>query len=409
MQEAGRRRTIYFLWTYVEWGGAQIYLISIMKRARPTWDVVVILPRNSLPDILNYLEGINVRYEFLNVCLDNGEASTVKRKLQRQWRRIHAEFTSFRYLLRYNLSENILHIETAPWQSWIFLTALAMRRANVFVTMHNFLPKAAPWREFVWKVRLHFVSRLPGFHIFTSNQDTKNKLKEWVEAKFWESIKVTYTAVDPSEIEGALNAEIDVAATRRRLGIEQNRFLVLCVGQFIDRKGRWVFLEAATQVLNIDKDVAFAWLTPTMPGEADLTRIEDYGLDGSFQLIRSESAGRERPDILNFFRIADVFALPSFIEGLPISLLEAMALGLPCISTNVYAIPEAIMHRETGLLIPAGDPAALAAAIIELKNDPLLRKKLSTAGSEFVLNTFDERTTAKIAISKYKECFKNAG
>ena len=76
-------------------------------------------------------------------------------------------------------------------------------------------------------------------------------------------------------------------------------------------------------------------------------------------------------------RLADVFALVSFQEGLPISLLEAMALKIPCISTNVNAIPEAVKHLETGLLIEAGDAEKLAEYFLKLKADKELREKLA--------------------------------
>lgn len=398
-----KKRQLIFLWNYIEWGGAQIYLLAIMKEARPDWDIVVILPRNSLPEILNYLDRLGVRYEFMDTCLDSDAAPTIKRKLIRQWRRVHAEIMSFRHLLRYNLRKSILHIETAPWQSWILLTALALRRANVFVTMHNFLPKSSAWREIVWKCRLQFVSRLPGFRIFPSNQDTKDKLKGWVGARFWDNMRVTYAAVNPPEIEDALRAEIDVAEIRRRHGIDENKFLILCVGQFIDRKGRWIFLDAARLVLAQDPDVVFVWLTPKMPTADETAKIEGYKLNDGFRLVLSESVGKTRHEVLMFFRIADAFALPSFVEGLPIALLESMALGIPSISTNVYAIPEAIKHLETGILIEAGDSFALAEAILKLKNDPKLREKLSISGRDHVLKNFDERAVARIAIKSYED------
>ena len=103
------------------------------------------------------------------------------------------------------------------------------------------------------------------------------------------------------------------------------------------------------------------------------------------------------------FRLADVFTLPSYVEGLPISLLEAMALGIPSISTNVFAIPEAVKHLQTGMLIEAGDDDALAASILTLKTDENLRQKLSAQGRAYVLQHFDEREVAKIAIASYRE------
>ena len=119
-------------------------------------------------------------------------------------------------------------------------------------------------------------------------------------------------------------------------------------------------------------------------------------------MVKSKSVGDERTDILSFFRVADVFALPSFVEGLPIALLEAMALGIPSISTNVNAIPEAIKTEETGILIEAGNSSQLAAAIKRLEEDKNLMTKLSAHGRDFVVGQFDEKVCADIVLKNYE-------
>lgn len=397
---------LIFLWNYVEWGGAQIYMLAIMKEAKADFDIVVILPRDSMPDILYFLDRLEIRHEFFDISVDGGTAPTLKHKLKRQWRRIRSEVASFRSLNKYDLSRSILHIEAAPWQSWILITALAMRRANVFVTMHNFMPRPSRLREFIWKCRLQFISRLPRFHIFPSNQDTKNKLKGWVANKFWDEMKVTTTAVDPVEIAEAVSSTIDKASMRTQHGLDGDKFLILCVGQFVDRKGRWVFLEAAKLALESDSNIAFVWLTPQMPEAGDLAKIDEYRLENAFRLVLSSDVGQSRNEVLAFFRVADAFALASFVEGLPIALLEAMALGLPSISTNVNAIPEAVKHLDTGILIEAGDAAALSEAFLTLKSSEMLRERLSTKGRNYVLTNFDETKVAHIAISSYKDALK---
>lgn len=401
-------RRLIFAWNYLEWGGAQVYLIAIMKLAMADFDVVVILPRASRPDILRYLDDIGVRYEFIDSHLDLGAAPTVARKIVRQYRRVITELETLRYLRRYDLPQSILHIDTSPWQSWFFLPRLAMRGANIFVTFHNSLPAAPAWREMIWKARMQIASRLRGFHIFASNKDTKESLRGWVEDEFWKGIRVTYTCVNPPEIEQALASASPRAVLREEFGINDDDLVVLCVGQFIDRKGRWVFLEAARTIAGSNPDVQFLWLTPKMPSDDDLAKIEGYGLGDRFKLVLSETVGQKRLDILTFYRIADVFTLASFVEGLPIALLEAMAMGLPSISTNVNAIPEAIFDHKTGILIEPDNAPQLADAILELKHDAELRAKLSAAGLEFVLANFDERVASRIAIEAYKECFADA-
>jgi glycosyltransferase involved in cell wall biosynthesis len=74
--------------------------------------------------------------------------------------------------------------------------------------------------------------------------------------------------------------------------------------------------------------------------------------------------------------LADVFVLASFAEGLPVALMEAMALGVPCVSTVIAAIPELIEDGRNGLLVPASNPEALRIALRKLANDPEYRIEL---------------------------------
>jgi glycosyltransferase involved in cell wall biosynthesis len=254
---------------------------------------------------------------------------------------------------------------------------------------------------------MQLVSRLPGFRIFASNEDTKLKLRKWVAPKFWESIPVTYTCVDPVGVKAVEDEGVDKKALRERFGIPTDKFVVLTVGQFIDRKGRWTLMEAARTATDIDGNMVFIWVTPTLPEGVDANRFESFGMGEKFRLIRSADLGGARLDVLRFFKVADCFALPSFVEGLPIAILEAMALGLPTISTNVFAIPEAVKHEETGLLVEAGDSDELCRSILRIKNDSALSRSLALAGRNFVLENFDERVASRIALDAFEGCFKD--
>ena len=392
-----------FAWNYVQWGGAQVWFLAIMKIARKDWDILVILPRTSSSEIVRYLTELGIEHKFVDYELDLDPANTIGRKLRRQLTRISIEWRTFRELMSFDVRSTVFQIEVAPWQSVAFLTAMSLRGAKVFLTLHNFLPDAPAWRRLVWKSRFQYVSRLPGINFFCSNQDTKNRLRGWVEDKFWDRIRVTFTAVDPPQIAEASSAHFDRNATLEKHGVSPDDLIVLCVGQFIDRKGRWIFLEAARRILSTETGLSFVWLTPQLPNAEDQTRLADFELGDKFRMVLSETLGKDRLDVLRFFRIADIFTLPSYVEGLPIALLEAMALGIPSISTRVYAIPEAVKDMETGILINAGDAAALADAIIKLKNDPALRKTLAERGREFVLEKFDEREAARSVIEAYTE------
>ena len=371
---------IVFVWNYVPWGGAQVYLLAIMKAAKADWDMQVILPAASNREIIRYLQQLAVPYKMVDHHLDIAPALRLRRKLSRHLTRIKVEYRTFRELLRYDVRTTVFHIDIAPWQSVAFLTAMSLRGAKVFLTLHNFLPEGWRWRRLLWWARFQFVSYLPGINFFASNEDTRQRLKGWVNDKFWDRIRVTFTAVDPPQIAVAAVAPFERADERRKYGVTPDDLVVLCVGNFIDRKGRWVFLDAARQVLTADDGISFVWLTPDPPSSEDQHRIAEYDLGLKFRLVQAEQLGKDRIDVLKFFRIADVFALPSYVEGLPIALLEAMALSIPSISTNVYAIPEAIRDRETGLLIEPGDSDALAEAILTLRRDSELRERLGQTG-----------------------------
>jgi glycosyltransferase involved in cell wall biosynthesis len=91
----------------------------------------------------------------------------------------------------------------------------------------------------------------------------------------------------------------------------------------------------------------------------------------------------------------DVYCLPCVwasdddVDGLPQMLMEAMACGLPAISTRLVGIPDLILHEETGLLVEPKQAEPLADALVRLRDDPALAARLSTRGRERVLAVFD--------------------
>ena len=85
----------------------------------------------------------------------------------------------------------------------------------------------------------------------------------------------------------------------------------------------------------------------------------------------------------------DALALPSFAEGIPVVLMEAMAMEIPCIATWITGIPEIIQHETDGLLVPPADAESLARAIARLMDDPELRRSLGQKGRLRILEKFD--------------------
>jgi glycosyltransferase involved in cell wall biosynthesis len=111
----------------------------------------------------------------------------------------------------------------------------------------------------------------------------------------------------------------------------------------------------------------------------------------------------ERSDVAAWLSAFDVYALPSLWEGLPNSLLEAMALGLPVVASRVDGVPEAVEHGKTGLLVPPSDPRALANALKGLAVDSAQRTALGAAAAAAVA----ERFTIRRMIGEYEETYSS--
>src|SRR2546423_244617 len=129
----------------------------------------------------------------------------------------------------------------------------------------------------------------------------------------------------------------------------------------------------------------------TRPGRAHLGRQgRELGLDGSVEL--PGAVGQD--SIRGFYERADLFCLPSFIEGLPVVLIEAMAMRLPVVATRVGGIPELVEDGTEGLLVAPGRADELAAAIARLARDPDLRVQMGEAGRRKVEMEFDVERSA---------------
>jgi glycosyltransferase involved in cell wall biosynthesis len=110
-----------------------------------------------------------------------------------------------------------------------------------------------------------------------------------------------------------------------------------------------------------------------------------------------------RDDVGELLDELDVVALPSWTEGLPMSVLEAMAHGRPVVATPVGGTPEVVADGETGLLVPPRDPTALAAALRRLVADPDLRRRLGDAGRRRVAERFTATAMEEQILEIYSE------
>jgi glycosyltransferase involved in cell wall biosynthesis len=158
---------------------------------------------------------------------------------------------------------------------------------------------------------------------------------------------------------------------------------ILCVGRLVESKGQLILLRACDLLLS--RGYSFrVRLVGAGPDREDLeTFAVQMGIPAVFEGAKSHDETRQ------LLGRADIFALASFAEGVPVSLMEAMAMEVPCVSTYVAGIPELIRDGLEGLLVPASSTEALASALQRLFDEPLLRRTLGVTGCKRVLGLYN--------------------
>jgi glycosyltransferase involved in cell wall biosynthesis len=183
---------------------------------------------------------------------------------------------------------------------------------------------------------------------------------------------------------------------RRELGIEPDAPLVVTVANLRATKDHRNLLAAARAVHDVRPDVRFA-LVGDGPLRAELEAERDaLGLAGSVHFLGT------RDDVPDLLAAADLFVMSSRHEGVPIAMLEAMAAGLPSVLTAVGGIPDVVADGLGARLVPAGDPPALAAGIVELVGDDTLRRKFGDQARELSAG-FDIAAAVRTYESVYEE------
>ncbi len=183
---------------------------------------------------------------------------------------------------------------------------------------------------------------------------------------------------------------------------------IVAVGRLVEKKGFGDLIDACAMLA--DRGAVFKC---QIIGEGELEaalrqQISDLGLNYCVELM----GPRPQSEIVGLLQGAAAFAAPCVIgedgnrDGLPTVLLESMALGTPCISTDVTGIPEILHHEKTGLLVGQKDVHALAAAIERLIEDAPLRVKLAEAARELMEAQFDiHLNTEKIRAQFIKQTY----
>ena len=219
---------------------------------------------------------------------------------------------------------------------------------------------------------------------------SKDTRRAYEEQGYPHRIRVVYN--------GVAAASADANGLREELSIPREAPLVAEVGRLCDVKGQRELIDAIARLPDARAVLVGADLEQGGAYERALRRrAEELGVSD-----RVVFAGY-RDDAARVVAAADVFALPSWTEGLPLVVLEAMALGRPVVATTVGGTPELVADGETGLLVPPRDVEALTSALKQVLEDEGLRRRLGEAGRRRVAERFSSDAMTRDVLAVYDE------
>lgn len=191
---------------------------------------------------------------------------------------------------------------------------------------------------------------------------------------------------------------------RASLGIPDGDKVIGFVGRLVREKGLMELVEAFREINRGNKATWLLIVGETLPSDRDsafgetLKRYigcDDWGNRVIFTGFRD--------DIPEIMSIMDVFVLPSHREGLPRTIIEAMASGKPVVATDISGCREEVVVGETGFLVPVKNPQSLAYSIGQILDNPSLAERMGLAGRRRAIEKYDEKRVIEKQLAIYKE------
>jgi glycosyltransferase involved in cell wall biosynthesis len=263
-----------------------------------------------------------------------------------------------------------LHNHFGDSSCTVAMLAAALAAVPFSLTLHGpsifYEPRA--WRIDEKIARAAFVACISHF--------CRSQAMIFADQAHWRRLKIVRCGVLPERYG---------AGARKREGAR-----LIFVGRLAAVKGLPVLIEALATVRAAHPDATLT-LVGDGPDRAALAALaETVGVAKAVTF----AGYRSQDEVARLLGEADVFVLPSFAEGVPVVLMEAMASGLPVVATRIAGVPELVEDGEHGLLAPPGDPDSLAAAIAALLSDPARRHRMGAAACARVAADYDARREA---------------
>jgi len=211
----------------------------------------------------------------------------------------------------------------------------------------------------------------------------RSQLMKASDPNQWGKLETVPLGIDP-----------DVFTPGSSSSLERARFHVISVGRLSREKAQRILVDAVARLVNQGRRVHLR-----LVGEGpDRLNLEKHIMACGLSDMVSLEGAVNQDQLKALFRESDAFALGSFAEGLPVVLMEAMAMEIPCVATWITGVPELIQNGQDGLLVAPSDVGQLATAIASLMDDSDLRRRIAKAGRCKVIEKYDlSKNTALLA------------
>lgn len=208
--------------------------------------------------------------------------------------------------------------------------------------------------------------------IICISQYARSQLMKLSEIDQWSKFEVCRLGVDPERFKPSI------------LQISSGPPQLLCVGRLTPAKGQGILLAALADLIKQHRQIGLCLVGAGPDAQSLQCYAEKLGISSHVEF----AGAVDQEGILAYYRKADIFVLPSFAEGLPVVLMEAMSMQIPCITTAITGIPELINDGEQGLLVAASDAQGLVQALSKLLNDAAARTKMGLEGRKRIMSDF---------------------
>ncbi len=368
----GRDRPLRALWLIkgLGPGGAEQLLVqqaTVRDRDRLAVDVAYLLPHKD--HLVGDLEAAGVGV----LCLDG------RRDVDPRWvLRLRALLLAGDY--------DVVHVHAplvAAVVRLVLRTIPAARRPALVSTEHNRWPRHHPATRWVNAATLPLDDAT-----FAVSADVVSTMPTRLAAR-------TEVLVHGVDLDGVRQRAGDRADARRALGVADDDVVVAIVANLRAAKAYDVWVAAATSACEREPRLRFVSVGQGPMADEIAQLAAATGLGDRLQLLGY------RDDAPAVLRAADLFTLTSQHEGLPVALMEALALGLPVVATRAGGIPQAVDDGVEAVLVPVGDDDALADAYVALANDPATRAAMGAA-AEARASAFDIRRAAAVLEARYR-------